>query len=121
MKARETSAPVSLHQLWDGLVVGSDRYRDTANAATELRLRPEFAPERLGELKAEAFEAWAKDEGVSLARDVVYRDGKLAGGAAREAAAVLPGDYFAGSKPVAERRVVLAGHRLADVLVKLVR
>ncbi len=108
--------PINLHYFWDGLITNSERYADARNVATELRLRPEFARDKLTELADPAFENWAKVEGVELARTAVYRDGKLAGGATEMAAVTLPADYPQVVKPIAERRAVLAGYRLAAVL-----
>lgn len=120
VRAREGGAAISLHTFWDGLILGSDRYRAAANEAVALRLRPEFAREKLHELTRGGFEAWAM-EGVELARDVAYRHGALAGSEDKTAAPVLPDGYAATAKEVAERRIVVAGYRLARELESVVR
>lgn len=112
--------PINLHYFWDGLITNSERYADARNVATELRLRKVFARDKLTELADPAFENWAKVESVELARTAVYRDGKLPGGATEFTAAALPADYPTAVKPVAERRAVLAGYRLAAVLAAAV-
>ena len=86
------------------------------NKAIELRLRKEFAKPELTELSENNFENWAKVESLELAKTVVYRNGKLEGGSGELSAVVLPDDYPQATKPVAERRGVLAGHRIAQVL-----
>jgi hypothetical protein len=58
--------------------------------AAKLRARPEFAREKLAELKEEEFEKWARGESFALAREVAYLDGKLKGSTEAESAPVLP-------------------------------
>ena len=48
--------------------------------------------------------------------DLAYRGGALAGSSDRADGPVLPDGYAAAAKAAAERRVVLAGYRLADAL-----
>jgi hypothetical protein len=48
------------------------------------------------------------------------RDGKITATAVRDAAPVLPDGYTDEAKAVAERQIVLAGYRLADVLKETV-
>jgi hypothetical protein len=59
--------------------------------------------------------------GFALAREVAYLDGKRRGSTEAEAAPVLPDGYARKAKAVAERRLVLAGYRLADLLKKTVK
>jgi hypothetical protein len=42
-RVREGRAVINLHQFWDGLLTGTQTYREAGNLATELRLHPEFA------------------------------------------------------------------------------
>jgi len=67
-------------------------------------------------LRETRFEQWAKQESFSLARDQAYRNGQLHGSTDKDQGEVFPADYIATVKPLAERRIVLAGYRLADVL-----
>jgi hypothetical protein len=55
---------------------------------------------------------------LPLARELVYRNGKLDGSQNRNEAPTLPADYAKTVQPIAERRAVLAGYRLAVVLQK---
>jgi hypothetical protein len=122
IRVRPTSSSViNLHKFWDDLIIGSADPRGTRNRATELRLRPEFARHRLTELKEKRFEAWVTQESVQLAKNVVYRNGQLAGGNDLANAPTLPEDYIAQAKNVGERRIVLAGYRLADILIQAVK
>ena len=116
VRVREGGQILNLHSLWDGLIIGSQRFQDVRNEATKLRLRPDLAREKLPELKEKRFERWAEAESFELAKRVVYRDGKVTGSPVRDAAPVLPDGYTDEAKAVAERQIVLAGYRLAEVL-----
>jgi hypothetical protein len=107
---------INLHYFWDGLVTGEQQFRQVRNVATELRLRPEFARDKLTELAEPAFENWAKVESLNLAKTVVHRNGALKGGTGEFSAVELPADYPKAVKPVAERQAVLAGYRFAQAL-----
>jgi hypothetical protein len=90
------------------------------NTATALRLQPDHARAQLPELREASIEQWAKQESFSLAKDQVYRNGQLRGSSDQHNGEVFPTDYIATVKPLAERRIVLAGYRLADVLKQIV-
>ena len=120
VKVTPDGKPINLHFYWDDLLIGTDRYRECRNRATELRLRPEFARDKLTELAETKFETWARVESAGLAKTVVYRNGALVGGKSSDTAEVLPADYAATCQPVAQRRGVLAGYRLAAVLAAAV-
>lgn len=110
---------ISLHQFWDDLIIGSNRFQDTRNRATELRLRPQFQRSKLTELARSDFETWAVKESYLLASKQAYWNGDLAGSSLRTDAPVLPPEYVSNAKAVAERRIVLAGYRLANLLREL--
>jgi hypothetical protein len=118
IRARDGSAPIDLHYFWDGLILGRDRFRDVNNRAVELRKRDEFARAKLSELEVTDFEKWALAESFPRAKEVAYLNGNLDGSPQKALAPVLPADYAAKAQAVAERRAVLAGYRLADVLKK---
>jgi hypothetical protein len=90
------------------------------NRAIALRNRPEFAREKLTELGEKDFDTWVKKESHDLARKVAYQGGELKGSPDKEEAPVLPDGYTKKAKAVAERRIVLAGYRLAELLKKAV-
>jgi hypothetical protein len=56
-----------------------------------------------------------------LAKEDAYRHGQLRGSRDQHNGEVFPADYITTVKPLAERRIVLAGYRLADVLTQVVR
>jgi len=119
IRAREGASTISLHTFWDDLILGSERFQSVRNTATALRLQPDHARAQLPELTEIRFEEWAKQEGFSLAKDQAYRNGQLRSSRDQQNGEVLPTDYIATVKPLAERRIVLAGYRLADVLTQI--
>ena len=82
--------------------------------ATALRLRPEHARDQLAELAHPQFAQW-EQESVALAHAHAYRNGTLPGSPDADNGAVLPADYAQTVKPMGERRMILAGYRLAEV------
>jgi len=52
------------------------------------------------------------------AEQVAYQNGELKGSPKQDDAPTLPDGYTKKAKAVAERRIVLAGYRLADLLKK---
>lgn len=118
IRPTEGAGVLPLHQFWDGLILGSDRFQDVRNRAAELRLVPTLARVKLAELGEPDFEKWGRGESFALAKEVAYRQGKLRGSPTRLGAPVLPADYAKQAQAVAERRIVLAGYRLAGVLKK---
>ncbi|MCZ2344375.1 MAG: S1/P1 nuclease [Bacteroidales bacterium] len=115
IRVKPGNRPISLHKYWDDLLVGSARFRDVRNRATALRLRPEFARDKLTELADSDPETWAR-ESLDLAVRVAHQNGRLRGGMGELSAELLPADYATTAKVVAERRAVLAGYRLAHLL-----
>jgi len=98
--------------------------RTLRNAAIELRNR--FPRAGLTELPATDPELWAK-ESYEIATKIAYQNGALRGtprGKRRECrevtdALVLPKGYASIAKKIADRRMMLAGYRLVDLLQKL--
>jgi hypothetical protein len=121
VRVKEGGQPINLHFFWDGLILGSQNTRTAHNMATELLARPEFSRNKLVELKETEFSNWAKAESFVLAKEVAYLNGKISGSPDRGPAPVLPEGYTKKAKEVAERRIVLAGYRLADLMKNTVR
>ena len=119
VRAGAGKSVIKLHALWDGLVLGSGGYRDVANEATALEKRPDLSRETLSaDLAEKRPRQWAK-ESYDAAVKVAYLNGTLAGSADGRRGPVLPAGYLATAKATAERRVALAGYRLADALVAM--
>jgi hypothetical protein len=72
-------------------------------------------------LRETSFAQWAKQESFTLAKEDAYRNRQLRGSRDQHNGEVFPADYITTVKPLAERRIVLAGYRLADVLTQVVR
>lgn len=117
VRVRENRGVISLHQFWDGLITGSERLQTVTNVATTLRNRADLAREKFPQLADTGFEKWTA-ESFKLAKEKAYLDGKLELGTSRNDARLLPAEYVTGSKAVAERQMMLAGYRLADLLKK---
>ena len=111
--ASEGRGTINLHTFWDGLIIGSENFREVTNQAILILNNPNLQRSRLTELQEQNFTKWAKMESVNLARDAVYQNGAL------KTNSTLTQAYRDKAKEVGERRIALAGYRLADVLVKL--
>ncbi len=91
-----------------------------------LRNRQEFQRSQLTELANSDFESWAK-ENYEIATKFSYLNGKLIGAPRNGnkdcstviAAPVLPAGYVVSASRIANRRLILAGYRLADVLMRV--
>ena len=116
---KRTALP--LHRLWDGLLTSTNNERTLRNMAVELRNRLRKA--ELSELTSMDPETWAK-ESFEIATKITYQNGTLRGtpkGQVKDCrevsdAAVLPANYAAIARRIADRRMILASYRLAGLL-----
>ena len=112
--------PINLHFFWDSLPGSMLDSQELIARATQLSLK--FPRGTLPELtQARDPLAWSL-EGRALAIDAVYRHGTLPG--EREPNGIvppLPAGYMAASRAVAERRLAIAGYRLADTLEQMAK
>jgi hypothetical protein len=114
---------MDLHRFWDDVITSSSDLTRLRNAATEMRNRPDFVKNQLTELQSTNADAWAK-ESFEIATKIAYRNGGLIGtprGANKDcamvvAAPVLPVGYVVSARRIADRRIILAGYRLADLI-----
>ena len=110
---------VPLHKMWDDATGTSQGFHTkllrgyTNKAARFADLFQRGNLEELGENTTP--EAWAR-ENWRVAVDQVYLQGQLQYGKDVQTAVVLPEGYTKNLKAVAERRVTLAGYRLADLI-----
>ena len=120
------SAPVNLHMLWDGLITSSGDTRTPLNIAAQLRKK--FPKPRLAEPATGEARAWAM-ESYAIAKQIAYMNGSLRGtpkgrypdcSEVSHAAVLSPG-YMEKAKQIAERRIALAGYRVANLLVMVCR
>src|SRR5215475_4349417 len=127
VRVTQARQPMNLHRFWDGVITSSQNLTRLRNEATVLRNRHEFQRSQLTELAYTAFESWVK-ESFEIATKFAYRNGGRIGIPKSEnldckmvaAAAVLPVGYVVSASRIADRRVILAGYRLADLLTRVV-
>ena len=109
------------------MITSSQNLTRLRNEATTLRTRQEFQRSQLTELANTDFESWAK-ESYEIATKIAYRNGGRIGGrrdgnkacSTVTAAPVLPAGYVVSASRIADRRIVLTGFRLADLLTLVV-
>jgi hypothetical protein len=117
---------MDLHRFWDGVITSSSNLTRLRNEATALRTRQEFQRSQLTELTTTDFETWAK-ESYEIATKIAYRNGERIGIPGRGSmdctmvavAPVLPVGNVAIARRIADRRMILTGCRLADLLMRL--
>ena len=123
VRVTQAGQPMDLHRFWDGVITSSQNLTRLRNEATALRNRQEFQRSQFTELANTDFESWAK-ESFEIATKFAYRNGGRIGipkGGAMDcamvaAAPVLPVGYAVSASRIADRRMILAGYRLADLL-----
>ena len=127
VRVTQVAQPMNLHRFWDGVITSSSNLTRLRNEATVLRSRQEFQRDQLTELESTSFESWAK-ESFDIATKIAYRNGGRVGipkGGNMDctivaAAPVLPAGYVVNASRIADRRMILAGYRLADLLTRVV-
>jgi S1/P1 Nuclease len=127
VRMTQPGQPMDLHRFWDGVITSSSNLTRLRNEAAALRNRQEFQRGQLTELASTDFEAWAK-ESFEIATKIAYRNGRPIGiprGGNIDctmvaASPVLPVGYVVSASRIADRRIILAGYRLADLLTRVV-
>ena len=123
VKASGTGQAQKLHSLWDGLlgvgtVADARLTRSALNNA--IRLQTLYPRSTLPELQSHrSVKSWSKESRQSAIHDA-YLDGNLPPGENATNATILPAGYTRHAKD-AERRVALAGYRLADEIRSTIR
>ena len=123
VRVTQEGRPMDLHRFWDSVVTSSQNLTRLRNEATALRNRQEFQRSQLTELANTDFEWWAK-ESFEIATKIAYQNGRIVGAPKAgnrdcttiTTAPVLPPGYVHSASWIADRRVILAGYRLADLL-----
>jgi hypothetical protein len=126
VRASFNGAPIELHRLWDGVITSSGNINRIRNISSDLLRR--FSASTLGELDHSEPDAWVK-ESYEIAVKIAYENGSLRGtpkGQAKDCRAVnavtyLRNGYAAEARLIANRRMYLAGYRLADLLRTVAR
>jgi len=127
VRVSQAGQPVDLHRFWDGAITSSSDLSRQRNAATEMRNRTGFVKSQLSELLSTNHDAWAK-ESFEIATKIAYQNGGLNGSPRGgnkdcrdvQAAPILPVGYVVSASRIADRRMILAGYRLADLLTRVV-
>ena len=117
---------MNLHRFGDGVITSSQNLTRLRNEATALRNRQEFQRSQLTELASTGFESWAK-ESFETATKIAYQNGRLIGApkagnrdcTTLTTAPVLPMGYVINASRIADRRMILAGYRLAGLLTRV--
>jgi len=126
VRVTQAGQPMDLHRFWDGVITSSSNLTRLRNGATLLRNREGFQRSQLAELANTDFESWAK-ESFEIATKFAYRNGGRIGSPRSGnkdctrigAAPMLPVGYVVSASRIAHRRIILAGYRLADLLMRL--
>ena len=121
VRASLNGAPIELHRLWDGVITSSGNISRIKNI--EFGLLQRFSGSMFRELDHPEPQAWAK-ESYEIAVKIAYENGSLRGtpkDQAKDCRAVnavnyLRSGYAAEARLIANRRMYLAGYRLADLL-----
>ena len=108
------------------MITTSSNITRLRNEATTLRNRSEFSKSQLTELASTDFGSWAK-ESFQIATGIAYQNGNVPGtpkGDSQDCseladAKLLPNGYARIAGRIADRRMILAGYRLADLLRRL--
>src|SRR5215831_3358102 len=127
VRATQARQPMDLHRFWDGVITSSQNLTRLRNQATALRNRQEFQRSQLTELASTDFESWAK-ESYEIATKIAYRNGGLIGAprnGSKDCSTVttappLPAGYVLSVSRIADRRMILAGYRLAGLLKQMI-
>jgi len=115
---------LDLHRLWDGLIASTNNVGQLRNIVTELLSK--FSRVGLRELDQKQPDVWAK-ESYEIAVKIAYENGNLRGtpkGQARDCRDVPDANFISRGYPgiaklIADRRVYLAGYRMAELLARI--
>ena len=116
IKVGETGGKVKLHSFWDKLPKGT--FDNIPAKADALLKNAKYKETGLTELTTHTtLHGWIVNESVKLAKVDAYKNGTITGTEA--APTVVDVAYKTNAAKIAERRVVLAGIRLAKELVRI--
>lgn len=119
MRVAPGSATISLHYLWDNALGQEQGIRAVWNRSGALMARPDLARDSFSEVQIREWGSWVA-ESAQHARDTVY-PGRMAGSRDRTNGLLLPPDYGKQAQALAERQIVLAGYRLADLVTRFLK
>jgi hypothetical protein len=123
IRKREEYKPINLHGFWDDIVITSLKLTTIRDRATSLR--DQFSRDDLAELAMTDFKSWVNESfalGVAKAytKKVVGMPKPDNGDCSDlQSAPVLPSGYIPTAEPAADRRMIISGYRLADLLTRI--
>lgn len=125
----ENSMPKNLHWIWDEMFSTESQFEQVCQHSERLTHDPAYSIGNLIELKQQAdFKQWAA-ESYAAAKKYAYLDGKLKpvlwddvtlNKVPVSSVPVLSYDELQQGRQIAQRRIVVAGHRLASKLKEVV-
>ncbi len=107
---------INLHKYWDDSVIGTDRANAIKNYG--IILRRNIPRSSLPSVGMSDINIWQR-ESYDLAVSAVYLQGDLTPSTTQGRALVVPEGYNENMKTVAEKRIMLAGYRLSDILAQI--
>jgi S1/P1 Nuclease len=124
IRLAQERAPLDLHRLWDGVITSTKNIDYLRKIATELLSK--FSRVGLRELDQKQPEAWAK-ESYEIAVNNAYENGNVRGtpkGQAWDCRDVSDANFISRGYPgiaklIADRRIYLAGYRIAELLQRI--
>ena len=130
VRLNHNSAPKKLHSVWDELLGTNARYENIVNLSERISHDPHLTPMRLAEFSHQRY-AWEfAQESYQVAKQVAYQNGKLhfalwsrveTGEVPVEVVPTMSQDALSQAHAFAERRIALAGYRLAERLKFIVQ
>src|SRR5215475_808879 len=124
LRPKPDRPPINLHLFWDSVITSSSNVTRLKYKAMAMRKNPKFWRHELKELASKNYNAWAK-ESFNVAATSAYQNGGFLGtpkggrpNCNEIDAAVLPAGYAKTAGRIGDRMIVLAGYRLADVLMR---
>jgi S1/P1 nuclease len=123
VRVTQAGQPMDLQRFWDGVISSSSNMMRIRNEAIELKNRKSFQRSFLTELTSTSFESWAK-ESFEIATKIAYHNSGIIGIPKSgnkdcrdvQAAPMLSEGYVHNASRITNRRMILAGYRLADLL-----
>lgn len=124
------SAPKKLHAVWDDLLGTNARFEKVVQLAERLSHDPRLSPSRMPEFTQHRYAREFAAESYQIANEVVYQQGHLSFAIwsrleshqfAAENVPVVTEQVVQQAHALAERRIALAGYRLAERLKYIVQ
>lgn len=130
VRVNQHSAPRKLHAVWDDLLGTNARYDKIVQLSERLSHDPRLASSRLPEFAHRRLARDFAEESYQAAKDLIYQNGRLnfalwssveSNQVSMEFLPAISQSIMDQSHAFAERRVVLAGYRLAERLKYIVQ